>query len=129
MGRINAKMTKSKNFFRDTRKQMKIKEKMSIQVDDTMPKPGYTLLGRRRMDNTAFQLGANGKPKQYLRTKVLRTSCAQKIKLRQYYEFFINFKQFQYNTLYFKIIQFYLHLNYVNILVSVILIHQESLLE
>ncbi|CAL6013282.1 Reverse_transcriptase (RNA-dependent DNA polymerase) [Hexamita inflata] len=42
IGKINAKMTKSKNFFRDTRKEMKIQEKMSIQVDDTVPKPGYT---------------------------------------------------------------------------------------
>ncbi|CAL5990707.1 Reverse_transcriptase/endonuclease [Hexamita inflata] len=57
--KINAKMTKSKNFFRDTRKEMKIQEKMSIQVDDTVPKPGYTLLGRRRMDNTAFQFMIN----------------------------------------------------------------------
>ncbi|CAL6034341.1 Putative_reverse transcriptase/endonuclease [Hexamita inflata] len=32
---------------------------MSIQVDDTVPKPGYTLLGRRRMDNTAFQFMIN----------------------------------------------------------------------
>ncbi|CAL6028455.1 Hypothetical_protein [Hexamita inflata] len=54
IGKINAKMTKSKNFFRDTLKEMKIQEKISIQVDDTVPKPGYTLLGRRRMDNTAF---------------------------------------------------------------------------
>ncbi|CAL6045764.1 Putative_reverse transcriptase/endonuclease [Hexamita inflata] len=52
-------MTKSKNFFRDTRKEMKIQEKMSLQVDDTVPKPGYTLLGRRRMDNTAFQYMIN----------------------------------------------------------------------
>ncbi|CAL6006139.1 Hypothetical_protein [Hexamita inflata] len=59
IGKINAKMTKSKNFFRDTRKEMKIQEKMSIQVDDTVPKPGYTLLGRRRMDNTAFQYMIN----------------------------------------------------------------------
>ncbi|CAL6010459.1 Hypothetical_protein [Hexamita inflata] len=34
-------------------------EKMSLQVDDTVPKPGYTLLGRRRMDNTAFQYMIN----------------------------------------------------------------------
>ncbi|CAL6059622.1 Reverse_transcriptase/endonuclease [Hexamita inflata] len=59
IGKINAKMTKSKNFFRDTRKEMKIQEKMSIHVDDTVPKPGYTLLGRRRMDNTAFQYMIN----------------------------------------------------------------------
>ncbi|CAL6091149.1 Hypothetical_protein [Hexamita inflata] len=59
IGKINTKMTKSKNFFRDTRKEMKIQEKMSIQVDDTVPKPGYTLLGRRRMDNTAFQYMIN----------------------------------------------------------------------
>ncbi|CAL6042095.1 Reverse_transcriptase (RNA-dependent DNA polymerase) [Hexamita inflata] len=59
IGKINTKMTKSKNFFRDTRKEMKIQEKMSLQVDDTVPKPGYTLLGRRRMDNTAFQYMIN----------------------------------------------------------------------
>ncbi|CAL6092963.1 Reverse_transcriptase/endonuclease [Hexamita inflata] len=59
IGKINAKMTKSKNFFRDTRKEMKIQEIMSIQVDDTVPKPGYTLLGRRIMDNTAFQYMIN----------------------------------------------------------------------
>ncbi|CAL5983917.1 Reverse_transcriptase (RNA-dependent DNA polymerase) [Hexamita inflata] len=59
IGKINTKMTKSKNFFRDTRKEMRIQEKMSLQVDDTVPKPGYTLLGRRRMDNTAFQYMIN----------------------------------------------------------------------
>ncbi|CAL6029808.1 Conserved_hypothetical protein [Hexamita inflata] len=59
IGKINTKMTQSKNFFRDTRKEMKIQEKMSLQVDDTVPKPGYTLLGRRRMDNTAFQYMIN----------------------------------------------------------------------
>ncbi|CAL6040863.1 Hypothetical_protein [Hexamita inflata] len=54
-----SKMTKSKNFLRDTRKEIKINEQMSIQVDDTVHKPGYTLLGRRRMDNTAFQYMIN----------------------------------------------------------------------
>ncbi|CAL6024811.1 Hypothetical_protein [Hexamita inflata] len=35
IGKINAKMTKSKNFFRDTRKEMKIQEQMSTTHSNT----------------------------------------------------------------------------------------------
>ena len=33
---------------------MKEQDLRQNQVDDTVSKPGYTLLGRRRMDNEAF---------------------------------------------------------------------------